>query len=235
MEAQRLSVDSESVTSENLVNELGTAFDGCLRIQNAHECESSSNGVDLSDDEDADELEEYRRSDQKNLDNVIRPSPSKLMSPRISSDEEDEEERPNLELQELCSEEVVDNAVGCSVSSPAPLELVSAFKGSREKQGGAPGKLTVTWAPDVYDPRPTQLLDIVTRGTKQKKVPKKEKVGVKEGQRGKETTRGAGGGRDSLRGGSSSKDKRKKQNHRTGKSGRSYSFVDDNGSDNYSY
>ncbi|XP_048127658.1 uncharacterized protein LOC115739898 [Rhodamnia argentea] len=227
MEEQHLSVDSELVTSKNLVNKLGAAFDGF---------ESSSDGVDPSDDEDADELEECTRPHQKMLDNAVQPSPSKLMSPHISSDEENEEEEPNLKLQELFSEEIVDNpALGCSVLSPAPLELISALKGSREKQGGAPRKLTLTWAPDVYDPPPTQLLDIVTRGTKQKKVPKKEKVGRKEGQKGKETTRGADGGRDSSRGGGSTKDKKKKQNHRTGKSGRSYSFVDDNGSDNYSY
>ncbi|KAF8043173.1 hypothetical protein BT93_A1498 [Corymbia citriodora subsp. variegata] len=235
MEAQHLSVDSELVTSKNLVNKLGTAFDGCECIQ----IESSSDGVDYGDDEDdedADELEECTQSHQKMLENVVQPSQIRLMSPHISSDEEDEEEQPNLELQELFSEEIVDNpALGCSVFSPAPLELVSAFKGSHEKQGGALRKLTVTWAPDVYDPPPTQPLDIVTRGSKQKKVPKKEKVGGKEGQRGKETTRGGGGGRDSSRGGGSSKDKKKKQNHRTGKSGRSYSFVDDEGSDNYSY
>ncbi|KAI3443011.1 uncharacterized protein J3R85_000360 [Psidium guajava] len=233
MEAQHLSVDSELVTSKNLVNKLGAAFDGCACIQNAHECESSSDGVDHSDDEDADELEECARSYQKTLDNAVQPSPSKLMSPHMSSDEENEEEQPNLKLQELFSEEIVDNpALGCSVLLPAPLELISALKGSCEKQGGAPRKLTVTWAPDVYDPPPTQLLDIVTRGTKQKKVPKKEKVGRKEGQKGKETTQGADGGRDSSRG---SKDKKKKQNHRTGKSGRSYSFADDDGLDNFSY
>lgn len=235
MEAQHLSVDSELVTSKKLVNKLGTSFDG-VRIQNAHEFESSSDGVDHSDDEDADELKECTKSHQKMLDNAVRPSPSKLMSPHISSDEEDEEEQPNLELQELFYEEIVDNpTLGCSVFSPAPLELTSAFKGSHEKQGGAPRKLTVTWAPDVYDPPPTQLLDIITRGTKQKKLPKKEKIGGKEGQKGKETTRGGGGGRDSSRGGGGSKDKKKKQNHRTGKSGKSCSFVDDDGSDNYSY
>ncbi|XP_073282087.1 uncharacterized protein [Primulina huaijiensis] len=35
------------------------------------------------------------------------------------------------------------------------LPIVSAMKGSREKQGIEPKKLSVTWAPGVYDPVPT--------------------------------------------------------------------------------
>ncbi|KAL3628602.1 hypothetical protein CASFOL_027648 [Castilleja foliolosa] len=40
-----------------------------------------------------------------------------------------------------------------------PLKFVSAMKGSREKQQGTPSpkKLSVTWAPDVYDPIPTSV------------------------------------------------------------------------------
>ncbi|WMV44386.1 hypothetical protein MTR67_037771 [Solanum verrucosum] len=44
-----------------------------------------------------------------------------------------------------------------SISSPTALTLVSAIKGSREKQGKAPKKLSVKWAPDVYDPIPTAV------------------------------------------------------------------------------
>ncbi|XP_055812386.1 uncharacterized protein LOC129882212 [Solanum dulcamara] len=44
-----------------------------------------------------------------------------------------------------------------SISSPTTLKLVSAIKGSREKQGKPPKKLSVTWAPDVYDPIPTAV------------------------------------------------------------------------------
>ncbi|EPS68092.1 hypothetical protein M569_06684 [Genlisea aurea] len=40
-----------------------------------------------------------------------------------------------------------------SVSLPISPKLVSAIKGSREKQG----KQSVTWAPDVYDPIPTSV------------------------------------------------------------------------------
>ncbi|KZV35053.1 hypothetical protein F511_04358 [Dorcoceras hygrometricum] len=42
-----------------------------------------------------------------------------------------------------------------SISLPNSSSIVSAMKGSREKQGIEPKKLSVTWAPDVYDPVPT--------------------------------------------------------------------------------
>jgi len=45
----------------------------------------------------------------------------------------------------------------CFIYSQTPLKLVSAIKGRREKQGSLPRKLTVTWAPDVYDPIPTSV------------------------------------------------------------------------------
>ncbi|KAL1565930.1 hypothetical protein AAHA92_01603 [Salvia divinorum] len=44
-----------------------------------------------------------------------------------------------------------------STSSAALSRLASAMKGSREKQGVPPKKLSVTWAPDVYDPIPTSV------------------------------------------------------------------------------
>lgn len=50
----------------------------------------------------------------------------------------------------------------CSPLSQAPAKPVSAMKGSREKQGTPHKKLSVTWAPDVYDPLPTAVSHIVT-------------------------------------------------------------------------
>ncbi|KAL6534260.1 hypothetical protein OROHE_013185 [Orobanche hederae] len=46
-----------------------------------------------------------------------------------------------------------------STSLPVPSKLVPAIKGSREKQQdtSSPKKLSVTWAPDVYDPIPTSV------------------------------------------------------------------------------
>ncbi|KAK9689924.1 hypothetical protein RND81_09G091300 [Saponaria officinalis] len=46
---------------------------------------------------------------------------------------------------------------GPSVSVPTTQKLVSAMKGSREKEGIPRKKLSVSWAPDVYDPPPTSV------------------------------------------------------------------------------
>ncbi|OIT01221.1 PREDICTED: uncharacterized protein LOC109229523 [Nicotiana attenuata] len=51
-----------------------------------------------------------------------------------------------------------------SISLPTTLKLVSAIKGSREKQGKSPRKLSVTWAPDVYDPIPTAVSHVPNKG-----------------------------------------------------------------------
>ncbi|CAI9780134.1 unnamed protein product [Fraxinus pennsylvanica] len=49
----------------------------------------------------------------------------------------------------------VNQSCSRSISLPTSSKLVSAMKGSREKQGIPPEELSVTWAPDVYDPVPT--------------------------------------------------------------------------------
>lgn len=48
--------------------------------------------------------------------------------------------------------------------SQTALKLISAIKGSREKQGKPPKKLSVTWAPDVYDPIPTAASHVPIKG-----------------------------------------------------------------------
>ncbi|KAJ8532965.1 hypothetical protein K7X08_015854 [Anisodus acutangulus] len=50
-----------------------------------------------------------------------------------------------------------------SISLPTASKLVSAIKGSREKQGKPPKKLAVTWAPDVYDPIPTAVSHVPSK------------------------------------------------------------------------
>ncbi|GLT38892.1 hypothetical protein SLA2020_131090 [Shorea laevis] len=81
---------------------------------------------------------------------------------------------------------------------PIPSNLVSAMKGSREKQGILPKKLTVAWAPDVYDPAPSIGTVQLTRGMKQKKSKKNNnennKKSGKKGQKGSNSSRGGGGG-----------------------------------------
>ncbi|XVF55328.1 hypothetical protein PTKIN_Ptkin06aG0028300 [Pterospermum kingtungense] len=102
-------------------------------------------------------------------------------------------------LPRIFSEDSVQSPYSRSVSLPTPLKLVSALKGSREKQGLSPKNLTVTWAPDVYDPLPTSVLHTV-RSKKQQKSKKKndKKKNGKKGHKGNNSSRGScsGGGKD---------------------------------------
>lgn len=112
---------------------------------------------------------------------------------------------PHLEVKITCCLAV------SSISRPSRLiwsslwcffffffKLVSAMKGSREKQGGSPRKLTVSWAPDVYDPIPNSLSHSVK--SKQKKSSRKDrdkdnnhnKKNGKKGQKGS-SSKGLGG------------------------------------------
>jgi hypothetical protein len=73
------------------------------------------------------------------------------------------------------------------------LKLVSAIKGSREKQGVLREKLTVKWAPDVYDPRPTSVSHSVKSKSSQKSKNKKnERKNGKKGQKGNSSQRSSG-------------------------------------------
>ncbi|KAJ6742124.1 hypothetical protein OIU85_016226 [Salix viminalis] len=76
------------------------------------------------------------------------------------------------------------------------LPFVSAMKGSREKQG-SPRKLTVSWAPDVYDPIPNSLSHSVkSKPKKSRKDRDKDnthnKKNGKKGQKGS-SSKGLGG------------------------------------------
>lgn len=58
------------------------------------------------------------------------------------------------------------------------------MKGSREKHGGSEMKLSVKWAPDVYDPIPTLSSHTVRiKKNPKSRVKKSEKKYVKKGQK----------------------------------------------------
>lgn len=90
-----------------------------------------------------------------------------------------------------------------------PLKPVSAMKGSREKRGvSPPNKLTVKWAPDVYDPIPASTLHMIINKPHKhgKKSKSKQKTGKSTSSRG-------------------SKGKNKKQVHKRSGTGSSSSQV----------
>ncbi|KAK4419104.1 hypothetical protein Salat_2323200 [Sesamum alatum] len=83
-----------------------------------------------------------------------------LCGPKSSGDggKGKQEEGLNDEVSEVNgSSQPLSQCYSRSMSLPTPLKLVSAMKGSCEKQGKPPQRLSVTWAPDVYDPIPTSV------------------------------------------------------------------------------
>ncbi|XP_039013436.1 uncharacterized protein LOC120143089 [Hibiscus syriacus] len=93
-------------------------------------------------------------------------------------------------LRWIFSEDAVKSP--CSSTS---LKLVSALKGSREKQGLPSKERRVTWAPDVYDPLPTSVSHTV-RGKKHQRSRKNhdKKKNGKKVQKGNNYSRGGNGG-----------------------------------------
>ncbi|XP_047977013.1 uncharacterized protein LOC125219161 isoform X1 [Salvia hispanica] len=96
-----------------------------------------------------------------------------------------------------------------SKSLPLPLKLVSAMKGTREKQGMPPKRLSVTWAPEVYDPVPTSVSHLPSnknlnyRSNSKKYGKYKQKSGSKSSRgsksKDKKQVRKSGGGSTKLR------------------------------------
>ncbi|KAI3809416.1 hypothetical protein L1987_25388 [Smallanthus sonchifolius] len=77
-----------------------------------------------------------------------------------------------------------DPSVIRSISLPTHRKPVSAMKGSREKRGAAPPvKLTVKWAPEVYDPIPTSVSHVVTNRSSSKHSKKNSKNKQKHGSK----------------------------------------------------
>ncbi|KAH9607859.1 hypothetical protein KSS87_017557 [Heliosperma pusillum] len=78
-----------------------------------------------------------------------------------------------------------------SLSMPPVRKLVSAMKGGREKEGVQQKKLSVSWAPDVYDPPPTSVSHFPKKN--QQSHRKSHKKHEKRKQKGKNTRSGGSG------------------------------------------
>ncbi|KAK8713833.1 hypothetical protein V6N13_149041 [Hibiscus sabdariffa] len=164
-----------------------------------NECDNDCDGGDSSD---ADKLLEQGHQGKPPLNRLGKPA---SFPSGVSPPEDDEIE---TSLRWIFSEDLVLSPCSHSISLPTPLMLVSALKGSREKQGLPAKELRVTWAPDVYDPVPTSALHTV-RGKKQQKSKKSydKKKNGKKVQKGNSSRGGNGGSKShkhSRRGGASS-------------------------------
>lgn len=93
-----------------------------------------------------------------------------------------------------------------AIGSQTPSKLVSAMKGRREKQDIPGKKLSVSWAPEVYDPIPTSVSHVPSS-----KYHRSLNYGKKAG---KNKHKGRG---KSSQGSSSSRGKEKKQGRKNGR------------------
>lgn len=157
-----------------LVDEIESNFGKFVRVDDVQET-FAFDGDDNSDaEEGSEELEPHG------------PEPVRKRSEKCLSEEDSE---PEAAMQLLFSEECV------KVSLP----LVSAMKGSREKLGASPRKMTVSWAPDVYDPIPNSLSHTV-KGKQKKSRKDRDKDGnnnyKKNGKKGQKGNSRGGGGKD---------------------------------------
>lgn len=92
-----------------------------------------------------------------------------------------------------------------STSLPTHLKPVSAMKGSREKRGAAPDvKLTVKWAPDVYDPIPTSVSHVTTNNRSSRHSKKNSRNKQKSGSKSSRGSKGKDKKQVRKRGGNSS-------------------------------
>ncbi|KAK7267532.1 hypothetical protein RIF29_20208 [Crotalaria pallida] len=170
--------------NDNVISNLESTFSESFHIEDAQKSEHASERGDNCNMEKGDlcgGIEQQGTKLNMNCSNKCSTFPyPDMMLPPSSSDEDDDDATSTESLAEQSSHQ----SNSCSLSLPAPSTLVSAMKGSREKQGGSPMKLTVKWAPDVYDPIPTLSSHTVKSKKQHKSRHKSEKRSGRKGQRG---------------------------------------------------
>ncbi|KAE9585494.1 hypothetical protein Lalb_Chr25g0289551 [Lupinus albus] len=166
---------------DNLINNLESTLSESLHIQEAQKTECASKENDIFDVAKENSFQGFKKQGKKPNKKYLKksatfPVPEKML-PSSSSDEEAERS-----FTQSLSKHSANQKCPRSLSLPAPLTIISAMKGSREKYGGQLMKLTVKWAPDVYDPIPT-LMSHTVKNKKPQKSKRKKKNG-KKGQKG---------------------------------------------------
>ncbi|CAI8614481.1 unnamed protein product [Vicia faba] len=176
---------------ENCINSLESTFSESLRVQDADELEHASKGNEMCNVAEENLCEVIKLKEAK-LNKVSLKKSATFPTPRVTlpSSKSDEDAAP---VTESPSEHSAHQTYSRSISLPAPSELKSAMKGSRDKNGEGHVKLTVKWAADVYDPIPT-LVSHTVKNKKQTKSKKKknEKRNLKKGNKGNSARGGSG-------------------------------------------
>ncbi|KAF1866575.1 hypothetical protein Lal_00017958 [Lupinus albus] len=184
---------------DNLINNLESTLSESLHIQEAQKTECASKENDIFDVAKENSFQGFKKQGKKPNKKYLKksatfPVPEKML-PSSSSDEEAERSFTQSLSKHSANQKCPRSLSlpfwlglkfsiynGVNVSYKAPLTIISAMKGSREKYGGQLMKLTVKWAPDVYDPIPT-LMSHTVKNKKPQKSKRKKKNG-KKGQKG---------------------------------------------------
>ncbi|KAL9250195.1 hypothetical protein AKJ16_DCAP14868 [Drosera capensis] len=185
---------NSSVSGEDVTHELAIIFDATLQVENVilesdADNPSSENGDDNLEDKNI--ARDLNANSGDPLAGVGRrlskcatfPKPG-YMSSKLAEGEDKNSDS-------LLADNV---SFSRSVSLPTPQKLVSAMKGSRGKEGQPPKKLSVSWAPDVYDLPPTSVSHLPKKKTQQQF--KNNKKHGKGKQKGKNMRNGGGSPKD---------------------------------------
>lgn len=203
----------DKAISKALPGGLENALDGSsgevLRIKDLSERNLSDGDVVSHVEEGFEDLKlEDVKPGQKSLCKYATFPPTVKISPSANVNEQDEDAELKTALERMFSDDPVPSHCSRSLSLPTPLKLVSAMKGSRERQGASPRKLSVKWAPDVYDPPPTIVSHTVNRSKKQHKSREDRNYKQKKGKKGRKGNSSHSGSKDKKQfrkiGGSSS-------------------------------
>ncbi|XP_028758212.1 uncharacterized protein LOC114717275 isoform X1 [Neltuma alba] len=145
--------------TEHDISNLESTFSKSFHIEDAEKSDHSSVGDDYCNTGEGGLMQQETDMDKTCLTRSANTSYSDQTLPPSSSDEE-------LVMNDVIQADI----------AKTDLKPVSVMKGSREKQGGPRTKLTVKWAPDVYDPLPrSALLSVRSKRQHKSRGKKREK------------------------------------------------------------
>ncbi|KNA13028.1 hypothetical protein SOVF_120390 [Spinacia oleracea] len=184
---QSSALNSQHACSGTEVNKLGSAFHDTLQVK----IENLESGRNLPSDDDgsSSSLEDKDRGSSdigSDLEGSIETSSKCLHKCATFPVVVKEEETTEFQAENKSCKR--------SLSLPTESKLVSALKGGREKEGVPPRKLSVSWAPDVYDPPPTSVSHYPKKRSQQQS--KSNKKHGKGKQKSKNTRSGGSATKD---------------------------------------
>ena len=189
----------EDVLKNHLSN-INSGFIESLHTQDAEKSEHATEGNEIYNVAEENVSGVIKEKESKSNTACLKKAAtfpvSHVTLPSSSSDDE-----TDSSVTESPSEHSAHQTFSRSISLPAPSELKSAMKGSRDKNGEPHVKLTVKWAADVYDPIPTLVSHTVKNKKQLKSRKKKNEKKNAKGNKGNSTRGGSGKDKKQFRNG----------------------------------